>query len=153
MDNSFDIGSVWFDAVMASVAVNDFCQEQFGRLPLVQFGEDPRNKVGERDLPYILIEPVGDKDGLEVERTQHELVVSIGVESDGVEEIEGGRGVRCAAYTILRDFERLVHEALSETDYAPATASSGTMRLGHKYFERNTLYVVRQEAAIGFYVE
>ena len=65
----------WKDALVASTALNGYCQTNFGKLPKIYVGLDPRVSRTQTDCPYIAISPISKQEGLDHSEYKYTCIV------------------------------------------------------------------------------
>lgn len=115
------IAAAWALALESCVALNDYCQEQFGVLPAIFEGLDVSDLPGAKDAPYVIIAPFGVKGGPEAERTEIAVHVACGA-LYRTRPGTAGRITRITSGTRMEEeFWPLVRQALEDSgaDVAP----------------------------------
>lgn len=59
------IAKKWRDAIANSTAIGDFCTTNYGKVPKIYVGLDPRHKPTSSDCPYIVLGGFTKHEGLE----------------------------------------------------------------------------------------
>lgn len=98
--NISDIKNKWRDALKNSSAIDDFCQNNFGKSAKIFVGLNVKKTLGENDYPLIILRPGTKIEGLRQERNRYAISISWGiidgnvtvsgnvVEYNGIDKIE-----------------------------------------------------------------
>lgn len=147
MQESYDIAEVWAKALASNTDLAAFCLERFNSKHTVQLGFDPVEKLGEPDTPFILVIPMTDKGGFEVEQAHSVVLLVLGLDDeDTINDPSGAKIVR--GFQSLRLFESAALEVLGQTNFPPMAWEGESSRPGEAYFERHTFYQVIQDRTI-----
>ena len=78
-----DIWDVWIDKLVNSMAINQFCDEHFGKLPLIFLGYDfSADPPTAEDCPFIALAPGEKIEGDDEENFLYKIPISLGIYND-----------------------------------------------------------------------
>ncbi|WP_243546375.1 hypothetical protein [Pseudodesulfovibrio tunisiensis] len=146
---SLDIAETWYEALLASVAVNEHCQAAFGKLPSMFLDFDKRDKHGAQQVPYIGVIPMADRDGDEIGMGVHSILLVLGIKDDDTVEDAGGRGVRYMGGKTLQRFESVVRSFLASLRYPLSDWQAEKSNPGNGYFEKHIFITVNLPNTLG----
>jgi hypothetical protein len=146
MDESYDIAHSWLEALSSSLALANFCQDNFGKAPTIWLGYPMTDKPGQQIAPYVVVIPVKDSGGFEVAASVSTVLVGLGLVDKETEAV--GDAVEHRGYKTARLFEKAVLEVLGATAFPPSSWDGETAQPGHGYFERQTFYEIEQARTI-----
>ena len=147
---SYEIAEAWKDAVRDSVALNGFCQEQFGREPGLFLDMDTNDVPGKKDCPYVAFVPHGSPSGGRgAEEVEFAVSVFVAMVDDtvtktGRETTYAGRGV------IEKEFNPLVVAAIETvSELIPEDHKWEAAQLGSGFFLLENIFTVNLPNTIG----
>ena len=146
MDESYEIAHSWFMALADSLALADFCQDNFATAPTVLLGFPMDDKPGQHIAPYVVVIPVEDQGGFEAKTSVSTVAVGMGLEDKAT--VQTGAAIEHRGYQTVRLLEKVVLQVLEETDFPPSRWKGETGRPGRAYFERLTFYQIDQARTI-----
>jgi hypothetical protein len=147
--DSCDIATAWYEGLLSSVEVNDFCEAEFGCKPSLFLDFDPRDPEGSRDAPFIGVIPISDRDGEEIEIGAHVVMVVLGINDKAKTSDDDGRGVRYLGGQTLKRMEAIVRGYLSALEYPLSDWQAEKSNPGRGYFERHIFITVNIPNTLG----
>lgn len=147
MDESYEIAFAWSQALASNTDLAAFCVERFGRAPSVQLGFDAVEKHGEPHTPYVLVVPMSDKGGFEVEQAHSVVLLVLGLEDEEVVQDSSGAAI-VRGFQSLRLFDSMALAVLEQTQFPPSAWEAESSRPGEALFEKHAFYQVNQDRTI-----
>ena len=97
------------DSLVASSEIRSFCQEHYGRDPIISAGYNARRPPQEEDLPIIVLIPEGSTFSA-VEKREHSIVITWSVLSPEVDIEENRRTYK--GFLEADELGELIYESL-----------------------------------------
>ncbi|MBC16556.1 MAG: hypothetical protein CL942_05835 [Desulfovibrio sp.] len=147
--DSWDIAEHWYELLLDCIPVNEFCVASFGRKPELFLSFDERDAAGKQQTPFVVVEPMSDRDGIDIPHGTHAVLVALGIKDDSIQHDDQGRGVRTLGFKVLKEFEGVVRQAFMAGRYPLSDWQAENSHPGRHYFERHVFFTVNLPNTLG----
>lgn len=104
----------WKEALVNSAAIEDFCQNNYGRSPKIFVGLNVKKPPSNSDYPLIVLRPGTKLEGLRQERNQYAISLSWGIIDEGV--TQDGNVIELDGVDKIDEFGQLILQELVEVN-------------------------------------